>query len=216
MAKKTKEPLFEMTAAETARPSQWDPEIYEKGALIAAVLSVGLMMILYIRSLFTTTVWGGLSVGAVALLVVAWFWAERSVAARVLVRFATWLVGFVAIAYAAVMSVLMAWEFWGFITGREIMEWISSQLIYAAAVLLFAAVPLAKTAAAAHKAMDIWCLRIFATLGALMLIVSCIYGGLIEWGFDNVYFKLFTCLIAALAAAFPWMIKPEKRDQATK
>lgn len=213
MANKTAAPAPQ-TAEKSARTiREWYPEVYRNGTIISTVLTVGLMMILYIRSMMTSTMWTWLTVAAVALLALSWWKGKELVAVRVLVRVVTWCAGIAGVAMALVSAGIILWTFWSSEIGALMMYMMAPTTAYAAAILFFTAIPLCGLIRSG-KRMDIGWLRFCAAAGALFLIVSCIFGGhaeasSVQWGFDNLYFKIFTCLIASLAATFPWMVKPE-------
>ena len=210
LANKTAAPTPQTTAEKPARTvREWYPEVYRNGAVISTVLAVGLMMILNIRSVMTSTMWTWLAIVAVALLALSWWKGKELVAVRVLVRAVTWCAGAAGAVLALVMAGMTVWSVWNLVPAEYLMYMLAPYTAYAAAILFFAAVPLCGLIRA-EKKMDIRWLRFCTTVGAVFLAFSCLFGGIVQWGFDNLYFKIFTCLIAGLAAAFSWMVKPQQ------
>lgn len=214
MAKKRTVPADEGTAPTQKQRhlQKWDPETCRTAAFVGSILSIALLMFLYIENIMVGSIWGWSLAVAAVLTLLAYRWAERSVMVRVLVRVVTWTVGLAVTAYFSVMAVLLYLQFSEATTSHELMQWVAWQGLYSAAALSFIAPPMVAVSRAC-KAVDIWILRVFSTLGALLVTGGCVFGDIVEWGFDNMYFKIFVCLIVATAAGFTYLIRPMKDDQ---
>ncbi len=195
------------SASSEPRIQKWDTETYLKGSLIASVILIGLMMVLYIPKMMLSTIWGSGIMVAGVLTVLAYLYAERYVAMRVLVRLVTWIVMLLAIAYFLVVGIGIYLQLAVVAPLIDILPIIAAQGLYSCVLLWFMAVPLVAVCRA-RKPLDIWVLRIGTICGCLLLVAGCVFGGVAAWGLDNGYFKLFTCLIAMLTANFACLMKP--------